>query len=100
LIAQSTMALRGPHALNRAAISRMVTRRSPGVYVLSRDGRTAHYVGRSDLDLQGRLLNHIGSRYIVFWYAFSTSVIAAYYQECTLYHRFGGSSKLDNKVHP
>lgn len=41
--------MEGPFPLNSVNIQ--VTRTSPGAYVLSRDGKTAHYVGRSDTGL-------------------------------------------------
>ena len=47
--------MEGPFPLNSVNIH--VTRTSPGAYVLSRDGKTAHYVGRSDTDLAQRIVS-------------------------------------------
>ena len=97
---QTSVALKGPFTLDRGTVVATVTRKSPSVYVLSRNGKTAHYVGRSDQDLRARLLDHATSGYNAFWYDYATSPRDAFYKECTLYHRYGGSSSLDNRVHP
>ena len=97
---ETKVELSGPFSLDRDTITRMVSRVSEGVYVLSRNGTTAHYVGRSDSNVRDRLLTYVGSGYRSFWYAYATSPRDAFYKECTLYHQFGGSSSLDNKVHP
>ena len=59
---ETSVSLHGPYQLSRSTVVRTVTLTYPGVYVLSRDGRNAHYVGRSDRDVKGRLLDHTGSR--------------------------------------
>ena len=94
--------LNGPYNLDRGTIDRMVTRTSPGVYVLSRSlsQNTAHYVGRSDSGLRGRLRDYHGTVYRHFWYAYAGSAREAFIDECLLYHHFGGSTSLDNKIHP
>jgi hypothetical protein len=57
-----------------------VTRTSAGVYVLGsphqNGGVTVGYVGRSDVDLAGRLKQHVG-RYTHFVYAYCGSPMAA-----------------------
>ena len=70
-----------------------------GVYALSRNGTTIHYVGRSDSDLRGRLRKSImeGEGYQYFWFAYETSPMRAYKRECILYHRY---NPVDNTVHP
>lgn len=45
--------LTGPFSIN--SVDLYVTRVSPGVYILSRDGKTAAYVGRSDTDVGSRI---------------------------------------------
>jgi hypothetical protein len=70
-----------------------------GVYALSRNGMTIHYVGRSDSDLRGRLSQSIleGEGYRYFWFAYETSPMRAYKRECVLFHRY---NPVDNTVHP
>ena len=96
----TSVSLIGPYSLIRDTINLMVSRTSPGVYVLSRNGNKAHYVGRSDSDLRSRLMSYVGSRYLKFWFTYATSAKDAFEKECLLYHQFGGSSSLDNKIHP
>ena len=68
-----------------------------GAYILSKDGKTAHYVGRSDADLASRLMSYRSSDYTTFWYEFSASVVLAYYLECEWYHKY---HPADNQNHP
>lgn len=69
-----------------------------GVYVFSRNGRTASYVGRSDYDLRQRMLQSaLESNYAAFWFDYASSPMDAYKYECYLYHRF---NPPDNAVHP
>lgn len=92
--------LNGPHILNRHNVAMVVSRTSPGVYVLSRQGNTAHYVGRFDNDLRSRLLTYVDSGYRRFWYAYATTPKDSFEKECVLFHQLGGAAKLDNKIHP
>ncbi len=94
------VSLYGPHKLDTATIDRVITKTSSGVYLLSRDGKTAHYVGRSDVNLHARIKDHVGKGYTHFWYTYSTSAQDAFQSECHLYHDFGGATYLDNKIHP
>lgn len=90
------MALSGPYTVSRAAV--YVRENTPGVYVLSRDGRTAAYVGRSDADLLSRLLQSARQGpYTDFWFEYETSPMQAYKYECELYHTY---NPPDNRVHP
>jgi hypothetical protein len=90
------MSLSGPFEIS--LINFVVPSTSPGVYVLSRDGRVAHYVGRSDTGLASRLaLSARGGCYTHFWYALASSPMEAYRAECDLYHRYTPS---DNTNHP
>jgi hypothetical protein len=70
-----------------------------GVYMLSRDGRHIHYVGRSDSDIQGRIRSSIaeGRGYRKFWFCYESSAMQAYKRECYLYHKY---DPPDNTVHP
>lgn len=71
----------------------------PGAYILSRDGKNAHYVGRSDTDLGWRLRQSVaeGYGYRYFWFQYAPSPMQAYRLECNWYHEYGPS---DNTVHP
>ncbi len=55
-----------------------------GAYILSRDGRTAHYVGRSDDDLKKRikLSAKEGNGYKYFWFEYARTPMEAYRLEC------------------
>ena len=91
----------GPHALDEKTIDTHVGA-STGTYVLgSSDGDTfyVNYVGRSDTDLNGRLKQWVGS-YKHFKYGHYTTVKDAFEKECSIFHDFGGTSKLDNDIHP
>ena len=86
----------GPYPLNE--INR-VDSGYIGVYLLSRNGVTIHYVGRSDSDLYWRLQKSIkeGERYRFFWFDYESSPMRAYKRECALWHRYG---PVDNTLHP
>lgn len=96
----STRTLRGPFALIDREVDRQVTRTSAGAYALNRGGSSGtfyvHYVGRSDVDINGRLKAHVGN-YRRFMFEYCPSPKAAFEQECGLYHDFTPS---DNLVHP
>lgn len=89
--------MNGPFQLSD--VDAYVQRVLPGAYILSRDQRTAHYVGRSDTDLASRLKSHIssGKDYAWFWFEPTTSSIRAYYFECEWYHKY---LPPDNSNHP
>lgn len=94
--------LNGPYDLTTQSIDRVITRTSPGVYVLERstsvDSFVVDYVGRSDDDVSGRLKKWIGKRgYKRFKFGYHESPKAAFEKECNIYHDFGG---LDNEIHP
>jgi hypothetical protein len=94
--------LYGPLALNVATIDTQVVGYGPGAYALGKaDGDILYikYVGRSDSDLNARLKNWAGT-YTDFMYAFFPSAKAAFDKECGLFHDFGGTARLDNKMHP
>lgn len=87
----------GPRPLNNAEIGGLSPGRAIGAYILSRDGTTAHYVGRSD-DLANRLRRHIMSGgYTAFWYERVASPMQAYFRECEWYHKY---HPTDNQNHP
>jgi len=95
--------LNGPYALDAVTIDRVVTWKSSGAYALGRsdvDTFYVSYVGRSDVDVAGRLRQHVG-KYAQFKFDYFASPKAAFDKECNLYHDFGGpQGVLDNDVHP
>lgn len=74
-----------------------------GAYILTKNGRTAHYVGRSDDNLRERIKTSsherrsVNSPYTHFWFAYALSPDTAYRLECEWYHKYGPT---DNMVHP
>jgi len=104
--------LKGSYTLDKETIDRVITRRSPGTYVLCRvylsytfstwecNIDIVHYVGRSDNDVNGTLKYHVG-KYPRFKFDYFDSPKPAFEKECTIWHDFGGpEGKLDNKAHP
>ncbi len=92
--------LAGPFPLDSDAISKYVTKESPGAYALGdmkHDGLFhIERVGRSDVDVADRLADHIGL-YPQFKFGYFASPKAAFEKECHLYHDF---SPPDNHIHP
>lgn len=70
-----------------------------GVYILSRDRRKVHYVGRSDSNLKIRLKQSIleGSGYRFFKFKYVNSPMRAYHLECKWWHKY---TPPDNRYHP
>ncbi len=88
----------GGFPLDKAQIDVRVPAAAIGAYVLSRDGKTAHYVGRSDSDLANRLRTHAAiSGYTTFWYELARSPMQAYFLECEWFHKFHPTA---NQNHP
>jgi hypothetical protein len=88
--------LNGPYYVGD--LDRIVAAGAVGVYILSRDGRTAHYVGRSDADLRTRIWQSAqADGYLYFWFGYETSPMNAYRAECVLWHRY---QPPDNLNHP
>jgi len=100
--------LKGPYQLSNEEIDRVITIKSPGVYVLERntpqnsDSFTVHYVGRSDDDLKNRLKNWVGVKgYKRFKCDYFASPKAAFERESMIYHDFNGDKGgMDNDIHP
>lgn len=90
--------MNGPFEINDVSLH--VEQSSIGVYILSRDAQTAHYVGRSDSDLRSRIPQSTGEGYgyKYFWFECASSAMRAYHMECRLYHRH--IRTIDNKNHP
>lgn len=94
--------LYGSYSFNAANINAVVKGLGAGAYALgynNEDGSLLYiqYIGRSDTDLNARLLSHIGENYKHFQYAFFDDAIQAYNKECWLYHTF---NPPDNDIHP
>lgn len=88
--------MRGPFPLNQLDVT--VVSGAIGVYVLSGNGKTAHYVGRSDSDLRARIRQSAQmDSYLHFWFAYETSPMSAYRTECQWWHQYGPT---DNQNHP
>lgn len=73
--------------------------RVSGVYILSKNGKRADYVGRSDTDVRTRLIKSAaeGNGYTHFWFEYTSSPREAFLMECRYYHQYIPS---DNSVHP
>jgi hypothetical protein len=78
----------------------MVSASKKGVYILSRDGMNAHYIGRSDSDLQQRLKSFSGEGhgYNYFWFHYAATSWKAYQSELYWYRHFW--PYLDNSIEP
>ena len=86
-------------SLSADVINRNVAVNQIGAYALGYTSDNifyVQYVGRSDSDLNGRLLQHDGV-YSQFMYGYYYSSKAAYEKECRLYHQF---TPPDNDIHP
>lgn len=71
-----------------------------GAYILSRDGQSANYVGRSDRDLGAEILKTaqaLNAGYTHFFFERAETPQEAYIQECKWYHAY---SFVENKEHP
>ena len=91
--------LEGPYRLAFDEIDKKVGKQNSGVfalgYVAKRDFYI-NYVGRSDVDLRGRLLELIGSD-VAFKFKSTPTVKEAFLRECELFHLF---QPYGNRVHP
>ena len=94
--------LEGPHRLIDEVIDMVVTKASPGIYVLSnydQDDFQPRYVGRAAVDLNEHLKNHVGD-YDYFQFDYAGSAREAYLREEALFVKLGGARVLDNKQPP
>jgi len=100
----ASLGLDGPYSLTNQEVDARVTRTNAGNYALGRvnDKGTfiVRYVGRSDSDLNTRLKQWVGKGYTMFKARYATSPKAAFEKECHNFHDFGGTTKLDNDIHP
>jgi hypothetical protein len=92
--------------LTEAIVARLVPPRRPGVYYLKKvvsGGRVSERVGRDDVDLRQRLLEHAraGDTNVLFGWVLAESAGEAYELECYLWHAQGGSwGGIDGDAHP
>jgi hypothetical protein len=77
----------GPFGLRYVDL--FVTKRSPGAFILSRNGRLAEFIGASPDDLAAAL-RHIRSRtdYQFFWFAYARSAKSAHELAHVWAHRY------------
>jgi len=89
--------LTGPYPINE--IDLHVSQTGSGVYVLSKDGKTAAYVGRSDTDVGSRIKQSLSERngYSYFWFEYTPSSRDAFLKECEHYHKY---NPPHNSNHP
>lgn len=71
-----------------------------GVFQLSRDGQSIHYVGRSDENLHDELVKFLDKGYRFFQWQKLPWSRETYEMHCRLFHHGGGTKKLDNDEHP
>ena len=92
--------------LTEANVARTVPPRIAGVYflkIVSPGGLVAERVGRDDVDLRQRLLQHAREKKenVLFGWMLAADANEAYRLECYLWHAQGGSwSRLDGNSHP
>lgn len=99
----ASLDMMGAYNFTSEEIDRVVTKTSPGNYALGWEDEKSFYVsyvGRSDEDVNQELKARLKLNHSRFKFSYATSAKAAFEKECRNYHDFGGSAKLDNKVHP
>lgn len=91
--------MNGPYILDKQTIDKVITVTSAGTYILSKNGENAHYVGRSDSDINGRLKWWVDNsrKYSHFWFEYASSPKSAFEVECKWWHEYKPS---DNQMHP
>lgn len=91
------------YTLNVLSVSLLVPH-SIGAYVLGYKNQqgsfVVQYVGRSDTDINARLLQHLEEGYLSFKFQQLSTIYDAFCKECNLYHDFGENKLLKNKEHP
>lgn len=91
--------MNGPYKFNFKNVTDIVSKISSGAYILSRNGNNAHYVGRSDTNIESRLESWLNEyhNYTHFWFEYTNSQLVAFEIECNLWHKY---HPIDNKIHP
>lgn len=102
-----TLNMEGSYELTQPKIDQVVTKETIGNYALgdlnNDDVFVVHYVGRSDDNVKTRLKEHIGEKpdkFKHFKFSYANSKKEAFEKECVNFHDCGGSTNLENKVHP
>jgi len=89
------------YQLKSGTIEMFVPKGSIGNYLLYDRTYRIRYAGRSDTDLQSRLLSHVDeSPYLYFKYWIADSPKKAYFKECEQYHECLTLGLLLNQNHP
>lgn len=89
----------GYWALGERAVRRHSRSGWPGVYVLADTHGIPRYIGRSDIDVRGRLQQHVDAgNYRFFLVEHYRTPDEAYQREANLYHYY--RNQLDNAIHP
>ena len=102
----ATLNMKGPFLYDFEEMKNHVEEEKIGNYALGYKNNkgtfVVKYVGRSDTDLQRRLVEHIsdGEKYQYFKFSYADDAVEAFEKECRNYHDFGESRKLNNKRHP
>lgn len=100
----ASLGMYGPYEFTKESIKNNCPDNKPGNYALGYLNDMSvfivQYVGRSDTDLQKRLLQHIGENYKHFKAVYISTQEERYKKECINFHDFGGSDKLNNESHP
>ena len=94
--------MQGPYKLDAETVNKIVTKISAGNYALGKkddeDVFKVGYVGRSDSDVNDRLLHWAEkSSRPLFKFSYASSVKEAFEKECKNYHDF---DPPDNDIHP
>lgn len=92
--------LLGPHRLAFDEVSKVISRKSPGAFVLGHEDYEGRFlvslVSRSDSDIRSRLCEYIGTA-TQFKYALYPTSREAFEKECQLFHDF---EPPNNILHP
>jgi hypothetical protein len=89
----------GPY--NLKYIHLFVTEKSPGAFILSRNGRMADRVERADHNLAHTLQKAANEgKYRYFWFEYAPKASAAFALECTWYHRYHPTDNLEHPIGP
>lgn len=102
----ASLDMKGPFRYDTDEMKNQVAEERIGNYALGykNDKGTfvVQYVGRSDTDLQRRLVDHVEARekYEYFKFSYANDAVEAFEKECRNYHDFGESRKLRNERHP
>ena len=102
MVPMASLDMGEPFPLNETEVSARVASSMIGNYALGyireEGGFYPQYVGRSDHDLRGRLLEwERRGTYAAFKFCYAGTVMEAFEQECRNFHDF---PNLDNDAHP